>query len=182
VALGGAPIARRPLGVEDLRAVERRGHRRQHWPRARVAHRVVDRLAGERPRDDLPVAAGDRGQDLDAGVGGNRRVLPAALAVDEHVDVLPDQAALVDDPAAQRGMLALELAQQLEDRGRLELVLPSAAGQLSQRAVDADAGHCQILRLWAAPKLIVDQNATFAAERAAGGRARRPDDRKQAPV
>jgi hypothetical protein len=29
--------------------------------------------------------------------------------------------------------------------------------------VDADAGHCQILRLWAAPKLIVDPNATFAA-------------------
>jgi hypothetical protein len=42
---------------------------------------------------------------------------------------------------------ALELAQQLEHRGGLELVLLSAAGEFSQRAVDADEWHGPILRL-----------------------------------
>jgi hypothetical protein len=81
-------------------------------------------------------------------------VFSAALAVHKHVDVPPDQAALVNDPAAQRGIRALELAQQFEHRGGLELMLPSTAGQLPQRTVDADERHDLILRPCAAPKLI----------------------------
>ena len=57
----------------------------------------------------------------------------------------PDQAALIDDPAAEHGVLALELAQQPEHRGGLELMLPSATREFSQRAVDADDGHRLIL-------------------------------------
>jgi hypothetical protein len=59
-------------------------------------------------------------------------------------------------------MLALELAQQLEHRGGLQLMLPSAASQLSQRATDADDRHGLILRLWVAPKLIGTQQQTLA--------------------
>jgi hypothetical protein len=78
-------------------------------------------------------ASCDRRQDLDAGVGGNRRVLPTALAVNEHVDVPPDQPTLVDDPATKRRVLTLELAQQQKHRRGLELMLPSAAGEFSQQ-------------------------------------------------
>ena len=52
-ALGLLPLARGVLGVPDLRPVERRRHRGEQPPGARVAHRVLDRLAGERARRDL---------------------------------------------------------------------------------------------------------------------------------
>src|SRR3954471_11978686 len=52
-------------------------------------------------------ASGDRGQDVDTAVGGHGRVLPAALPVDEDVDVAADARALVEDPAVQRRLLAL---------------------------------------------------------------------------
>jgi len=107
------------------------------------------------------LASCDRGQDLDAGVSGNCRVLAAVLAVDEHVDVPSDQAALVGDPAAKRGALALELAQ-FERRCGLELVLPSAAGQLTQRVTDADESHGLILRESERRRGTVDPKATFS--------------------
>ena len=49
-ALGLRPLPADIVGVEDLRPVERRRHRRQHAAAAGIAHRVVDRIAGERPR------------------------------------------------------------------------------------------------------------------------------------
>ena len=57
-ALGLLPLARRVVGEEDLRAVERRGHRGEHAAAARVAHRVLDRLARERARGDRERAPG----------------------------------------------------------------------------------------------------------------------------
>jgi hypothetical protein len=94
--------------------------------------------------------------------------LPAALAVDEHVDcrLIRPRSSTIQPPSAG---CALERAQQLEHRVGLELVLLSAAGQFSQRAVDADEGHGPILRLRAVLNPIVGPKTMSAAADAAAG-------------
>src|SRR3954469_15708611 len=72
----------------------------------------------------------DRGQDVDAVVRGDRRLLPPGLAVDEHVDVAPDPAALVEDPPAHGRALALQHPHELADGAGLQRVLRRAGPRL----------------------------------------------------
>src|SRR5262245_36866210 len=70
----------------------------------------------------------DRGQHVHLVARTDRRLLAAALAVDEHVDVAADPVALVEDPAVERRLFALQLLEQLADGGAGQLVL-GAAGE-----------------------------------------------------
>lgn len=54
------------------------------------------------------------------------------LAVDEHVDVAPDDAALIQDPAFERAARPFEVLQRLVDGRAVDIVLPLAAGELLQ--------------------------------------------------
>jgi hypothetical protein len=90
-------------------------------------------------------------------------VFCATLAVDEHVDVPPDQAALVNDPAAQRGIPAFELGEQFEHRGGVKPVLGDTAGQLSQRTVDTYERHDLTLRPSPTPELIGGEHIAASA-------------------
>ena len=74
-----------------------------------------------------PSSSRDRRQDVDPVVRADRGLLPAVLAVDEHVDVPPQGAALVEDPAAQLRLVALERDQQLADGPARERMLRAAA-------------------------------------------------------
>src|SRR4051812_26572676 len=57
--------------------------------------------------------SGDRGKDVDTVVGADRRVRGAALAAHVDVDVAAQAAALVEDPAGERRLLALERGEHL---------------------------------------------------------------------
>src|SRR5512132_1717964 len=84
---------------------------------------------------------GDRGQDVNLVPLADGVVLATQLAVDEHIDVAPHVAALVEDPAAGTWVRALERGQQLRDRGALDRVLGAVAGQPLERAAEADEWH-----------------------------------------
>src|ERR1700709_296146 len=75
-------------------------------------------------------AAGDGGGDLDPAVVAARRVGLRRLAVDEHVDVLAQDAALVEDPTLERAVGRLEPLEQLGHRRALDVVPGAAAGEL----------------------------------------------------
>jgi hypothetical protein len=102
-------------------------HAREVAARARNADRELDDLSGEGSRDDshrcaalaakdeqpfaradeqlgLVVggghgASGDRGEHVDSIVGLEGVVHGGRIPVDEHVDVAPDRAPLVEDPS-----------------------------------------------------------------------------------
>src|SRR3954469_9497781 len=82
----------------------------------------------------------DRGQDVDAVVRTDRRLLPRGLAVDEHVDVAADPAALVEDPAAHRRALALQHAHELADGAGFQRMLRRAGHRL-QLPSEPDERH-----------------------------------------
>ena len=63
---------------------------------------------------------------------------PCALAVHEHVDVLADLAAFVEDPAGQPGMLSFQGAQNLAQGPTRELHFAPAAGQLAKGRSKSD--------------------------------------------
>src|SRR5919201_402433 len=67
-----------------------------------------------------------RGQDVDAVVRRHSCLLRARLAVDEHVDVAAQDAALVEYPALHRGVLALEREQQVAYAAAVDAVLGAA--------------------------------------------------------
>src|SRR5919201_5796527 len=69
----------------------------------------------------------DRLEDLDAVVRCDRGVLAPVLAVDEHADVLAEEPALVEDPAPDRGLRALQAAQHVEHRRALDRVIRAAS-------------------------------------------------------
>src|SRR6185436_5113999 len=87
----------------------------------------------------------DRWKHVDPIARFDRGVLLDALAVDEHVDVPPEDAALVEDPAARRGMRALELAQQLPHRFALEHMLSTIARKLLEGPSHVHHRHAGIL-------------------------------------
>ena len=72
-------------------------------------------------------------------------VLPSVLLVHEDVDVLADRAVLVEDPAPDVGVLALERLQHLGDGRALELELALSARELRQRSPEPHDGHASIL-------------------------------------
>ena len=152
-AAGLLPLAGGVVGVPELRPVERRGDRGVHPPGPGVPQRVLDRLAGEQPRRDLerrarlplehdqallrphqqlghqrhpPESAGSTSIRV---AGVDARVLRAELPVHEHVDVPPQHAALVEDPALRGRVRGLDRRQQLTDRAALERVLGAVAGE-----------------------------------------------------
>src|SRR5205807_1974994 len=84
------------------------------------------------------------GQRVEAVAGGDRRLLAALLAVDEDVDVAADPSALVQDPAGESRLGALEGTQDLGDGRAVEVVICAFAGALLQRATQADEGHMRI--------------------------------------
>jgi hypothetical protein len=75
----------------------------------------------------------------------DRRRLLAVLLVHEDVDVLADRAVLVEDPAPDVGVLALELLQDLGDRGTFELELALSARKLRERRPEPHDRHASIL-------------------------------------
>src|SRR4051812_44911905 len=120
----------------------------------------------------------DRGQDVDAVVRGDRRLLPPGLAVDEHVDVAPDPAALVEDPPAHGRALALQHPHELADGAGLQRVLRRAGHRL-QLSSEPDERHFVDYRPAAAPRLIAGRcgprrGPAGRARRARGSRARGP--------
>src|SRR5579875_2822891 len=82
--------------------------------------------------------------------GRDRRLLLPSLAIDEHVDVTPHVPPLIDDPAAQRWMIVLEAAQELDHGDAVQLVLTPAAGERLQRTAEPQHAHGGILRPGAA--------------------------------
>ena len=78
-------------------------------------------------------------------VGTDPRLLLDPLAVDEHVDVPSENAALVQDPATRGRVLPLERAQQLSDRGALDRVLGTIAGESLQWPAKAHLRHGAML-------------------------------------
>src|SRR5262249_25679208 len=121
--LGLLPLPiRLAVGEEDLRPIEGRGDGREQATASRTAGAEVDRFSGKRARLDRKAVMGstreqeqpllrpqqqlgqfspscDRRQYLDAVRGTHSRALVSTLAVDKHVDVAPDRAALVENPA-----------------------------------------------------------------------------------
>ena len=65
-------------------------------------------------------------------------LLRGALAVDEHVDVAPHHAALVEDPAVDGGVRALERLQQLADGRARELVVGAVAREPLEGLAEAE--------------------------------------------
>src|SRR5579875_775234 len=82
--------------------------------------------------------------------GRDRRLLLPSLAIDEHVDVTPHVPPLIDDPAAQRWMIVLEAAQELDHGDAVQLVVTPAAGERLQRTAEPHHAHGGILRPGAA--------------------------------
>src|SRR5262249_18434213 len=82
-----------------------------------------------------------RWEHFQAIAGLHRRRLVSALAIDEHVDVPADLAALVEDPPRHRRILQLQRRKQLEDRPTLELMLGASAREAAQRSPHANHGH-----------------------------------------
>ena len=165
-AFGLLPLALGIVGVVDLRPVEGRGDRgaagdrsagraartRRARPRTRGA--VTSNGAPGSPSSTnrpflVPTSSSVIGVILPRSPGSTStwssaptaRVLRAELAVHEHVDVPPQQPALVEDPAARRRMLALEREQQIADRRALDRVLGAVAGEPLERPADAYDGH-----------------------------------------
>jgi hypothetical protein len=89
----------------------------------------------------MPSSSRDRWQDVDSVVRADRRLLAAELAVDEHVDVTPDRAALVEDPTGERRMRSLEAAEQLDDSGTLDGMLGAVAGEALERTAQSNHRH-----------------------------------------
>src|SRR5579884_913227 len=156
------------VGVEDLRAVERRGDGGQQPPAARIARREVDRLSRECTGADLEPAARlaleqeqsllrpdqqlshsspscYRRYHLDTIRRPDRGGLSRLLAAHDPVDVAAGQPALVEDPTAELGVVLLERPEQLDDGRAFELVLGAICGELAQRPSQANDGHARIL-------------------------------------
>src|SRR3954447_6029082 len=72
----------------------------------------------------------DRGEDVDAVLRLDRRLLPPGLAVDEHVDVAADPAPLVEDPPGEPRARELQRVHELAHRGRVQRVLRRAGHRL----------------------------------------------------
>src|SRR3712207_7875143 len=83
----------------------------------------------------------DRGDHLEAVRRGDAGVLPAALPVDEDVDVRADPPALVEDPAAHGRMSLLQLAQHVGDGVTVVLVFGAISGELLELSSEADGRH-----------------------------------------
>jgi hypothetical protein len=108
------------------------GDAREVPARPRIADRELHRAAGERPGHDVHLAltlaaqheqtlpgpdqelrrgpAGHGADDLQAILGRDARIAVDALALEEHRHVLADLPSVVEDPAAQLGVRAFELA------------------------------------------------------------------------
>src|SRR2546421_11094315 len=61
----------------------------------------------------ISASSRDRGEDVDAVLRLDRRLLPPGLAVDEHVDVAANPAPLLEDPARRDRARELHPAHQL---------------------------------------------------------------------
>ena len=175
--LGLRPLAGRVVGVEDLRPVEGRRHGREHAAGARVAHRVLDRLAGERARGHRerrrparPRArtapswsrpAARSSARLLRSRAARRRVLArrprsSSRAGSPSTNTLMWRRiapALVEDPAAQR-RLGVPRARAAASRtvAPRDLVLGAAAGALLERAAEPDGAMGPIPRTAGAPR------------------------------
>src|SRR5262249_6887914 len=133
-----------------------------------VARRELDRLARERTRRDLEGLSRLALEHEQAFLGSNEKlshssssrnrrdhrqpvqladssVLPSVVPVDEDVHVLADQSVLVEDPASDARMLALERLQYLRHRRALELQLSPSACQLRQRSREPHDSHASTL-------------------------------------
>ncbi len=133
------------------------GDRREVAAAARVADRVLDRLAGKAPRrhlepsaarspqheealarpgqdlDLLGGAARDRRHDVHLVAGAERALGRRQLVVDEQRDVPAQPAPFVQHPAGQARMCLLEPPQRLADGRARDLHLVHSARQLPQR-------------------------------------------------
>ena len=176
---------RRPLGLlhspagssvdPDPRAVEPRRDRREVAPRARIAHRVLDRLAGERPRRRprtpsptspsstnspffVPTRSSvispscDRGKHVHPVVVTDRRVLPRELTVDVDVHMAggshPRSSRIQPrtDGRSRSSVCSTSATRAAVDRVR------AAAGELGERCAKEDERHRGILRPRAAAR------------------------------
>ena len=66
------------------------------------------------------------------------------FAVVEDVDVLADAAVLVEDPARDRRVDALERAQRVADRRAVHLDLGRAAGEIAKGRAQPHDGHAEV--------------------------------------
>ena len=164
-ALRLLPLAAGSSVYTDLRPVERRGDRREEAAasagRASRTRPARPRTRGAVTSNGAPGSPSSTNRPFlvpsSSSVIARRPRAPAArrsgprratgvscapeLAVHEHVDVAAERAALVEDPAARRRMLALELAQQLADGAAVDRVLGAIAGELLERAAEAHEWH-----------------------------------------
>ena len=86
-------------------------------------------------------AAGDRLDDVEpvGGADSGRQVGP--LLVDEQGDVLAQSPLLVEHPAAQARVVALQLAQHLAGAAAADLEPIAAGGEVAQGRGEMDDGH-----------------------------------------
>ena len=87
----------------------------------------------------------DRGDHVQLVLFGHCRALLSVFLVHEDVDVLSDRPALVEDPALDVRVLALEGLQHLADGRPVELELPLPSGELRQRSPKPHDRHASIL-------------------------------------
>jgi hypothetical protein len=159
------PLAGGVLGQEDVRPELPVRDRRQVRPRARVLDRVLDGHAREGARGDIhrptprPAEheqafprsdqdfglavgpAGDRADDVDAGVRCERGGAVDALSADEDRDVPSDPPLIVEHPPRELRVAPLESAERLRDGRALDEHLAVSARELAQRRPERDDGH-----------------------------------------
>ena len=164
-ALRLLPLAGRIVRVHHARAEETRRHRREVPPGARIPRRELDDVAGERARGDVERRAWlpakdeqallrsheqfghrmtpsrDRVQHVDVSVGRHLGVLVAALAVHEHVHVTPDRSVLVQHPAFQPRVPALQLPEHLAQGTAGEVDVPVPVGAFLERRAKRHHRH-----------------------------------------
>src|SRR5215213_836903 len=139
--------------------------------------------------------SGDRGKDVDAVVLADGRVRRAALPAHIDVDVAAQAAALVEDPAREGGLLALERGEYLGDGRAVQRMIGAAAGQALERFSEADGGHRRVIHLpstagraathlWSAARVrtVGRERALRARECGSRAAARHPWGRRAAAV
>src|SRR5215217_8669696 len=142
----------------------------------------------------ISCTSGDRGKDVDAVLGADGGVARAAFPAHVHVDVAAQPAALVEDPARQGGLLALQRGEHVGHRRALQRVIGPAAGQAPEGFAESHGGHgrrmhppltggCGATHLWSlarvrtwgrARALRARERGPRAAAWHAGGRGRAP--------
>src|SRR5215218_6096961 len=116
----------------------------------------------------ISCTSGDRGKDVDAVLGADGGVARAAFPAHVDVDVAAQPAALVEDPARQGGLLALQR------------VIGPAAGQAPEGFAESHGGHgrgmhppltggCDATHLWSLARV-----RTWGRARALRARERGP--------